>query len=121
MKLYELSQRAYGPMSTFIPSTTKGPSQATVANPWLGELYSTPSSPTVTEAFSMSVSELLKSCHVVVRESVVWGEMDAFGHLNNVFFFRHFENCRIGFFDKYGFTTNGTLAQVGPILAETSC
>jgi acyl-CoA thioester hydrolase len=68
-----------------------------------------------------NIDEILASCHEVISAPVVWGEMDAFGHLNNIYFFRYFENCRISFFDKMGFTKFGTLSRIGPILAETSC
>lgn len=34
---------------------------------------------------------------------VAWGEMDAFGHVNNVVYFRYFESARIAFFGADGF------------------
>ena len=61
-----------------------------------------------------------------------WGEMDAFQHLNNVAYFRHFETARIVHFEAIverakelneDFHIDGFLKAkgVGPILASTSC
>ena len=32
---------------------------------------------------------------VRIEVPVAWGEMDAFGHVNNVVYFRYFESARI--------------------------
>jgi acyl-CoA thioester hydrolase len=51
---------------------------------------------------------------------VAWGEMDAFGHVNNTVFFRYFESARIAYFRElnHGETqTEGFL----PIVASTEC
>lgn len=61
---------------------------------------------------------------VVVERSVRWGEMDAFQHVNNVEYFRYFEDARIAYFqamDIYDPTTSGVLPERGPILGATSC
>lgn len=50
-----------------------------------------------------------------------WGEMDAFQHLNNVYFFRLFENVRIRYFMQAGILAPELARGIGPILAETSC
>jgi len=52
---------------------------------------------------------------------VLWGDMDAFQHVNNVQYFRYFESVRIAYFDQIGFTDTMDHLNVGPILAETSC
>lgn len=52
--------------------------------------------------------------------SVAWGEMDAFGHVNNVVFFRYFESVRIAYFRAIcpdGIGKDGLV----PILASTEC
>ncbi|MEM6954586.1 MAG: thioesterase family protein [Myxococcota bacterium] len=54
---------------------------------------------------------------VVVEVPVWWGDMDAFGHVNNTVYFRWFENARIAFFREVGWGHEG----VGPILAKTDC
>ena len=64
------------------------------------------------------MTPLLEGFPVVVEVPVAWGEMDAFGHVNNVVYFRYFENARIEYLRRIGFAD----AQgVGPILASTGC
>jgi acyl-CoA thioester hydrolase len=38
-----------------------------------------------------------------IKQQVYWGEMDAFGHINNVSYFRYFETGRITLFNETGF------------------
>lgn len=52
---------------------------------------------------------------------VAWGDMDAYGHVNNTVFFRWFETARIAFLLAIEFTAGGESGGVGPILASTSC
>lgn len=52
---------------------------------------------------------------------VAWGDMDAFGHVNNTRYFYYFEIARIAWFEHAGVMANGQVGQVGPILASTSC
>ncbi len=35
-----------------------------------------------------------------IKQQVLWGEMDAFNHINNVIYFRYFETGRVHFFNK---------------------
>ena len=63
----------------------------------------------------------LENFPVVVELPVVWGEMDAFGHVNNVVYFRYFESVRILYLEKIGFLQVMENTHVGPILASTSC
>lgn len=58
---------------------------------------------------------------VVVEVPVVWGEMDAFGHVNNIVYFRYFETARIAYFEKLDVREFLERDPVGPILAETTC
>ena len=58
---------------------------------------------------------------VTVRLPVVWGEMDAFGHVNNVVYFRYFESARIACFERVGYTSIMSTDGIGPILAHTEC
>lgn len=64
---------------------------------------------------------LLKDCLLVVPHTVAWGEMDAFQHVNNVEYFRYFENARIEHFERSGIFQVMKETQKGPILAETRC
>lgn len=66
------------------------------------------------------ISELA-DCPVVVEVPVAWGEMDAFGHVNNIVYFRYFETARIAYFEKLDVREFLERDPVGPILAETAC
>jgi acyl-CoA thioester hydrolase len=58
---------------------------------------------------------------VIITLPVAWGEMDAFGHVNNIIFFRYFESARIAYLDAIGFRGDAGAGGVGPILASTQC
>ncbi|NPV04151.1 MAG: acyl-CoA thioesterase [Syntrophaceae bacterium] len=58
---------------------------------------------------------------VVVEVPVAWGEMDAFGHVNNIVYFRYFETARIAYFERLDVPEFLARDPVGPILAETAC
>lgn len=58
---------------------------------------------------------------VTLRIAVAWGEMDAYGHVNNAVFFRYFESARIAYFDAAGFRDPTAHGGIGPILASTHC
>jgi acyl-CoA thioester hydrolase len=62
---------------------------------------------------------LLAGFPVVVRQAVVWGEMDAYRHVNNVVYFRYFENARLEYFRRLGWFEFERETGVGPILAAT--
>lgn len=64
---------------------------------------------------------LLADFPVVVQLPLHWGEMDAFGHLNNVVYFRYFETARIHYFERCGFMATYEQDRVGAILHSTSC
>lgn len=49
---------------------------------------------------------------------VAWGDMDAFGHVNNTVYFRYFESARIAYFEQLDLAHN---RGAGPILASTRC
>jgi len=55
------------------------------------------------------------------RQAVQWGDMDAYGHVNNAVYFRYFENIRMTFFEQVGVAEYMQKHQVGPILASTQC
>jgi acyl-CoA thioester hydrolase len=52
---------------------------------------------------------------------VAWGDMDAFGHVNNSVFLRWFESARIAYFEETGLLERMERDRVGPILARTAC
>jgi acyl-CoA thioester hydrolase len=67
------------------------------------------------------VPEELKEFPVVIEWPVAWGEMDAFGHVNNIYYFRYFESARIAYFERIAFMETMERTGVGPILAATRC
>jgi acyl-CoA thioester hydrolase len=62
---------------------------------------------------------LLAGFPVVVRQAVVWGDMDSYRHVNNVVYFRYFENARLEYFRRLGWFELEDNTGVGPILAAT--
>jgi len=69
----------------------------------------------------MEIVSLLKHCPVVIETPVVWGDMDAFQHLNNTVYFRYFESARIAYFERLKLLEYMDTTGIGPILASTSC
>ncbi len=65
--------------------------------------------------------EALKDYPVVVECPVAWGEMDSFGHVNNIVYFRYFENARIAYFRETAVLEVMESSHIGPILASTEC
>lgn len=67
------------------------------------------------------MEDILKEYPVIVEMPVEWGDMDAFGHVNNVVFYRYFENSRIAYLEKIGLWDHMKVHGVGPILASSKC
>lgn len=67
------------------------------------------------------MDNLIESYPVVIEIPVVWGEMDAFQHVNNIVYFRYFESARIAYFEKLDVLELMNRTGIGPILAATSC
>ena len=57
---------------------------------------------------------------VKVKIPVQWGDMDAFGHVNNTVYFKYFETARLAYFNAVGVMEGIKVDQLGPILAETN-
>ena len=66
-------------------------------------------------------NSFLTNFPVIIEVPVAWGEMDAFGHVNNIVYFRYFESARIAYFEKIEFIKFKENIGVGPILSKTSC
>lgn len=69
----------------------------------------------------IGMKELLKHFSIIVERPILWGEMDAFQHVNNTVYFRFFEDARIVYFEKLNVMKIKELTGVGPILASTHC
>ena len=68
-----------------------------------------------------SREEFNQAFKVQVNLPVQWGDMDAFGHVNNTVYFKYFETARLAYFNAVGVMKDMQNKQIGPILAETSC
>jgi len=66
------------------------------------------------------VNAVLAKFPVVVRQPVVWGDMDSYRHVNNVVYFRYLENARLEYFRRMGWFEFEDKTAIGPILAATS-
>src|SRR5947209_8617438 len=64
-------------------------------------------------------STLLAGFPVAVELPVVWGEMDSYRHVNNVVYFRYFENARLEYFRRLDWFEYERQTGIGPILAAT--
>ena len=58
---------------------------------------------------------------VQLRQDLLWGDMDAFEHVNNTVYFRYFEDIRIQYFKDAGVMAYMQQHNIGPILANTQC
>lgn len=58
---------------------------------------------------------------IIVPIPIQWGEMDAYGHVNNAMFFRYFETARIAYLDRCGFLASYDQHGIGAILHSTDC
>src|SRR5438874_2239532 len=65
--------------------------------------------------------DLLAGFPVVVEQAVAWGDMDSYRHVNNVVYFRYFENARLEYFRRMDWFTYQNETGIGPILASTQC
>ena len=66
-------------------------------------------------------SEFNEAFPVQVALPVQWGDMDAFGHVNNTLYFRYFETARLAYMAEMKLLETIQKKQIGPILAETDC
>ena len=57
----------------------------------------------------------------MLLQDVIWGDMDAFEHVNNTVFFRYFEDARREFFNRFGVNEYKSKNNIGPILSTTNC
>lgn len=50
-----------------------------------------------------------------------WSELDYFGHVNNVSFFKYIQASRVNYWDIIGLTKSHTETNIGPMLASCKC
>ncbi|GAA6133260.1 thioesterase family protein [Oceaniserpentilla sp. 4NH20-0058] len=56
-----------------------------------------------------------------IKQDVIWGDMDAFKHVNNTVYFRYFEGVRMALFEVTSVISNMNATQIGPIMASIQC
>lgn len=54
------------------------------------------------------------------RIAVRWGDLDAYGHLNNTLYFRYFEQARVEWVERLGFPVRPE-AGAGPVIVNADC
>ena len=54
---------------------------------------------------------------VVTHQKVVWGDMDAFGHVNNVIYYRYVETARIEYLEQLNVLNLG----INTVVASSNC
>jgi acyl-CoA thioester hydrolase len=62
--------------------------------------------------------DLLSGYPVVIEQAVQWAEMDSFQHVNNIVYFRYFENARIAYLERIGWWGEVPQTGIGPIVAS---
>jgi acyl-CoA thioester hydrolase len=65
------------------------------------------------------MDDLTSAYPVIVEQAVVWGDMDSYQHVNNVVYFRYFENARLEYFRRLDWFKYEEETGIGPILAST--
>ena len=63
--------------------------------------------------------KLFRTYPVIITQTVIWGEMDSYQHVNNVVYFRYFENGRLEYVRRIGWFEVEKATGIGPILAST--
>lgn len=64
---------------------------------------------------------ILKDYPVQIEIPIAWGDMDAFQHVNNLVYLRHFESARMAYIERCNYKQIMDETGVGPILRDTSC
>ena len=58
---------------------------------------------------------------LTIELPILWGDQDAFGHVNNTLSFRWFESARIVYLERSGMAALIQARGIGPILASVNC
>ena len=56
-----------------------------------------------------------------LRLRIDWSEMDLFGHVNNVAYFKYIQAARVNYWETSQLVTLFNKNKIGPILLSTSC
>lgn len=58
---------------------------------------------------------------VALKLRIDWSELDYFGHVNNVSFFKYIQASRVNYWDQVGLTASHRATNIGPMLASSKC
>jgi len=58
---------------------------------------------------------------VKLQLRIDWSELDYFGHVNNVSFFKYIQTSRVHYWDQIGLTKAHRETNIGPLLASCKC
>lgn len=59
----------------------------------------------------------VENCAVSFEQKVAWGDMDAFGHVNNVIYYRYIESARIEYFNQLNLFSHA----INTVVASSQC
>ncbi len=62
-----------------------------------------------------------KEFPIKLQLRIDWSELDYFGHVNNVSFFKYIQASRVNYWDRIGLTKSHTETNIGPMLASCKC
>jgi acyl-CoA thioester hydrolase len=58
---------------------------------------------------------------LILNLRIDWSEMDLFGHVNNVAYFKYIQSARVNMWEKLGLSQMFREEKIGAILASSSC
>lgn len=64
---------------------------------------------------------MLSGFSVQLPLRIDWSEMDLFGHVNNVAFFKYIQASRVHYWESIGLSAYFNQTHIGPILASSQC
>ena len=68
-----------------------------------------------------TITDALQDFQTITSLPVQWGDMDAFGHVNNVVYIRWFESARVDLLNTIQSSVTMASGGVGPILVSVKC
>lgn len=63
----------------------------------------------------------MKGYNTELQLRIDWSDMDLYGHVNNVSFFKFIQAARVNYWEKIDLNKMHNEQNIGPILASTSC
>lgn len=70
---------------------------------------------------NQDIVEPLSAYPVSIKLPILWGDQDAFGHVNNTIPIRWFESARLAYLEQTPLQSREATGGLGPILASVHC